>query len=220
MSGVNQDPHAGQPIYFAGAPLQEAQAGVILLHGRGAPAEDILTLASEFGEADAAYLAPQAADFTWYPGRFLEPTQRNEPWLSSALRLVDRTVRQAEQAGLQTGYLILLGFSQGACLALEYTRRNPRTYGGVFGFSGGLIGADDETWEEAGDLAATPVFLGCSDKDPHIPEYRVHHAAQVFTGLGGSVETHIYPGMGHTINAAEIAAVQSLLRNLTQERKI
>ena len=217
MKDLNSDPHAGQPVFTAGTPLQQARAGMILLHGRDASAADILSLAVEFEAEQIAYLAPQAANLTWYPDRFLVPSLRNEPWLSSALQLVDRAIRQAGQADLQPEKLILLGFSQGACLALEYAARNARRYAGVVGLSGGLIGADDEVRNDSGDLAGTPIFLGCSNVDFHIPEYRVHCSAKVLSALGGEVETRIYPDMGHTVNADEISVVKALLVSLVEQ---
>lgn len=214
MQVLTSDPHLNQPILTQGSPLESAQAAMVLVHGRGASAADILSLASEIDSKEIAYLAPQAAGSSWYPDRFLVPTALNEPWLSSALNLLERSISQAVQAGIPYEKIILLGFSQGACLALEYAARNAKRYGGVVGLSGGLIGADDAPRSDTGNLAGTPVFLGCSDIDFHIPEKRVHHAASVLSALGGNVDTRIYPGMGHTVIIDEIQAVQNMVQNL------
>jgi predicted esterase len=208
------DPHGTQPVLHTGKPLSEASRAVILLHGRGASAEDILGLAAEYALPDLAYLAPQAAASTWYPQRFIAPLAANEPWLTSALLRVDTLVQHSVQAGIPHDQIVLLGFSQGACLALEYAARNARRYGGVVGYSGGLIGPDGTPRDYAGSLAGTPVFLGCSDIDAHIPLARVQEAASVLTNLGASVETRIYPGMGHTINQDEISYVRGMLETL------
>lgn len=205
-----RDPHRDQPILTWGAALDGASAAMIMLHGRGASVDDMRGLAAELGRAEVAYIAPAAAGRTWYPYSFLEPIQRNEPFLSSALRLVGRALEKAN-AKFPPERVILLGFSQGACLALEYAARNARRYGGVAGLSGGLIGPEGTPREYAGRFDATPVFLGCGDVDPHIPKRRVDETAEVFRRLGADVTERIYPGMGHTVNADEIAAVQSML---------
>lgn len=186
---------------------------MILLHGRGATAQSILTLASQFDQPGLAYLAPQAAGGTWYPHRFLEPTVQNEPWLSSALAAVDDALALVSQH-LSPEHTILLGFSQGACLALEYAARHARRYGGVVGLSGGLIGAEGEPRHDSGSLDGTPVFLGCSDTDAHIPQARVHQAANVLRKLGGDVTVRLYPNMDHTINADEIEFVRQMIAPL------
>ncbi len=206
--------HQGQPVLTGGAPLDQAQAAMILLHGRGADAASILPLAHEFDRPQVAYLAPQAADNQWYPYRFLVPARQNEPWLSSALSRVDGLVQQIEAAGIAPERTVLLGFSQGACLALEYAARNARRYAGVVGLSGGLIGADGEPRQDRGSLAGAPVFLGCSDMDPHIPTARVHHAADTLRALGGDVTVRLYPNMGHTVNHDEIKFVRDMLAAL------
>jgi predicted esterase len=204
-------PHEGQPILQAGAVLDRAQAAMVLIHGRGATAESILTLASEFDQPSFAYLAPQAADGTWYPNRFLAPIKSNEPWLSSALSAVDETVAKVTNAGISHERIMLLGFSQGACLALEYAARHARRYGGVVGLSGGLIGPDGTPRDYAGSLAGMPVFLGCSDVDFHIPKERVHHTAEILKRLGGDVTMRLYPNMDHTVNQDEIDFVRGMM---------
>lgn len=207
-------PHRGQPILAAGAALPQARAAMILIHGRGAAAEDILALADEFEVDGFAYLAPQAAGGTWYPNRFLAPTASNEPWLSSALAVVDSTTGLITAAGIAHERLMILGFSQGACLALEYAARHARRYGGIVGLSGGLIGAEGEPRQDRGTLAGTPVFLGCSEVDFHIPQARVQHAADTLRALGGEVTMRLYPGMDHTVNRDEIETVKRMMRRL------
>ena len=198
----------------AGAPVSQARVGVVLVHGRGASAADILSLAAEFQQPAAAYWAPQAANNTWYPYRFMEPLASNEPWLSSALAKVGAVLAQVAAAGLPPEKTVLLGFSQGACLATEYAARHAQRYGGVVGFSGGLIGPDGTPRDPAGSLAGTPVFLGCSDVDPHIPAQRVEHSAAVLEKLGGAVTARLYKNMAHTVNGDEVRWVQALLAEL------
>lgn len=210
-SGKDRGPHQGQPVYRAGAELKEARLAMILLHGRGATAGDILTLANEFQRADVAYLAPQAANHTWYPYGFLEPIGRNEPGLSSGLAFIADLLGTLEEQDLPTEQVILLGFSQGACLAMEFTARQARRYAGLIGLSGGLIGPSIEKERYTGDLADTPVFLGCSDMDPHIPKARVLETAEVMRSLGGQVTERLYPNMPHTVNRDEIDRIKTML---------
>lgn len=202
------DPHAGAPVLLAGSSLAAARAAMIVVHGRGASAEDILDLANHLPRDGISYVAPQAADHTWYPYRFTEPIERNEPWLSSALALLGRLVAQVEAAGIPAERIALLGFSQGACLALEFAARTPRRWGGVFGLSGGLIGPPGTTWPDLGSLEGTPIFLGCSDVDSHIPAARVEESAERLRELGADVTVRLYPGMGHTINRDELSHVR------------
>ena len=185
-----------------------------MLHGRGAPAEDILELASHLDVKDYALVAPQATNYTWYPYSFLMPPKQNEPWLSSALELIDEVVGDIQEAGVVSSNIFFSGFSQGACLTLEYAARNPQQYGGIVALSGGLIGADDELNGYVGSLNGTPVFMGCSDADSHIPEERVHQSAEIMQGLGATVDVRIYPGMEHTINLDEIKAVSEIMTAL------
>ena len=205
------DPHAGQPVLEAGAPLAEARGAMILVHGRGASAENILGLTRELDRSDFAYLAPQAAAHTWYPYSFLVPLAQNEPHLTSALGVLRGLVERVVAAGIPSERIILLGFSQGACLSMEFAARNARRYGGVCGLSGGLIGADGTPRDYAGSLDGTPVFLGSSDPDPHIPVSRVEESDRILTRLGASVETRIYQGMGHTIIPDEIERVREMM---------
>lgn len=204
-------PHTAQPVLTTGEPLDTARAAVIMVHGRGASAQDILTLAPYLPSDGITYLAPQAAGNVWYPYSFLAPLAQNEPGLSSALDVLDSLVTHVIDAGLRTEQIVLMGFSQGACLALEYAARHPGRYGGVVGFSGGVIGPPDHIFDYNGDLAATPVFLGCSDVDPHIPLNRVEQTATLLEALGGSVDKRIYPGMGHTIIEDELDAARAIL---------
>ena len=205
------NPHQQQPRLHAGAPLEQAAAVMILLHGRGDSAHGILGLADAFETAGVAYLAPQAANSTWYPQRFLAPLEMNEPWLSSALSAIDEAVGAAHEAGFDDEHLVLGGFSQGACLALEYAARNAHRFGGVFALSGGLIGPDIDRGRYAGSFDGTPVFIGCSDIDFHIPVERVHASTELMRDLGAEVQERIYPQMGHTVNADEVAHVQVIL---------
>ena len=207
-------PHQGQPLLLAGEPLESAKAAMIMVHGRGATAEDILMLADEFKQPGFAYLAPQAAGNTWYPNSFLAPIASNEPGLSSGLAVIASLLEQLTQAGISNERTILLGFSQGACLSLEFTARNARRYGGVAGLSGGLIGPDGTLRNRSGSLAGTPVFLGCSDIDPHIPKARVQETAEVLRQLGGDVTMQLYPRMGHTVNRDELRSVQTMMSAL------
>ena len=209
-------PHRGQPVRFAGQPLDRAPAAMLMVHGRGARAEDILSLAGLFDQPDFAYLAPQAAQNTWYRNRFLAPIAENEPWLSSALEFVGNVLQQIIEAGIPYERTILLGFSQGACLALEFAARNARRFGGVVGLSGGLIGPDDTPREYERSLAGTPVFLGCSDMDFHVPKERVDQTADVLRRLGGDVTKRLYPNMEHTVNQDEIDFVREMMSNVLQ----
>lgn len=210
------DPHLGQPVLAAGARLEDARAAIVLVHGRGGSAEDMLGLADALGAVgdDVAFLAPQAAQQTWYPQRFMQPLAENEPWLSSALATLDRITAHTASAGVPPERTLLVGFSQGACLALEWTARHARRWGGVAALSGGLIGPDGTPRDYAGSLDGTPVFLGCSDRDPHIPEARVRESGDVMQRLGGAVDLRIYPGMPHTVNEEELRAVAEIVRHV------
>jgi phospholipase/carboxylesterase len=187
---------------------------MLMVHGRGATAEDILTLAGQFAQPGFAYLAPQAAENTWYPNRFLAPLEANEPWLSSALALVGSVLVEIIKAGIPYERIMLLGFSQGACLALEFAARNARRYGGLMGLSGALIGPDDTPRNYTGSLAATPVFLGCSDVDFHVPKERVDQTAEVLLHLGGNVTERLYPNLDHSVNLDEIQFVRGMMQTL------
>jgi predicted esterase len=213
---TTQNPHQGQPVLTTGTPLNRAKAALIMVHGRGASAESILTLANEFAVDGFVYLAPQAYMNTWYPYSFLAPIESNEPSLSSALQTIGDTLQAVEDAGIPLEKTVILGFSQGACLGSEYTARNARRYGGVIALSGGLIGPDGTPRDYAGSLENTPVFMGCSDVDFHIPLARVHESATIMKSLGGDVTERIYPGMGHTVNEDEVKFVSELLTALLE----
>lgn len=211
---MQRHPHLQQRMEQQGTPLENAQAAMVLLHGRGSSAQGILPLAEHLNVEGIAYLAPSAAGNTWYPNRFTAPRQSNEPHLGAALQRVDNVLQTLQTAGIPAAKTVLLGFSQGACLALEYAARHPRRYGGVVGLSGGLIGAPGELTGYSGSLAKTPVFLGCSDVDFHIPLERVQETTHILRNMGAIVDERIYPGMGHTIIEDEIEAVQDMLRAL------
>lgn len=208
---TGRDPHAGQPILSRGPSLADARLVVILVHGRGASAEDILSLTYELRAKDVTYLAPQASGRTWYPSSFLTPIPQNEPGISSGLRVLSGLVDQVGKQGVPQNRIVLMGFSQGACLSLEFAARHAQQYAGVVGLSGGLIGPPGTPRTYSGTMDGTPVFLGCSDIDPHIPLERVHETADVFRRLGASVDERIYPRMGHTVNRDELEAVEAIL---------
>jgi predicted esterase len=195
--------------------LDRASAALVLVHGRGGSAEGILSLAGELNRPGFAFLAPQAAGNTWYPHSFLAPMERNEPYLSSALDALADLLERLAGAGIPTERTILLGFSQGACLALEFAARNAQRYGGLAGLSGGLIGPEGISRDYTGSLEGTPVFLGCSDVDPHIPRERVAESGRVLERLGGKVVVRLYPGLGHTVNQDELDRVRSMMAALT-----
>jgi phospholipase/carboxylesterase len=205
----------------AGRPLQEAEAAVVMVHGRGATAESILTLAEEVGQPDLAnhlaYIAPQAPGLTWYPYSFLAPFEQNEPHLSSALRTLEEVLAELAAAGIPPERTVLLGFSQGACLSLEFAARHAQPYAGVVALSGGLIGPPGTPREYEGTFNGTPVFLGCSDRDPHVPAERVHESAEVFRRMEARVTERIYPGLGHTVNQDELSWVADLLGSLARQ---
>ena len=207
---MNADPHHAQPVFRYGPDPASARLTIVAVHGRGASAADILSVAHELALDDVAFVAPDAAGRTWYPYSFLAPMSGNEPFLGSALALLERIVRdlQGEVAPERIG---LLGFSQGACLSLEFAARRARRYAAVVGLSGGLIGPPGTPRSYSGGMAGTPVFLGCSDIDPHIPLERVHETADVFQRMGAAVDERIYPRMGHLVNEDEIDAVRTLL---------
>jgi phospholipase/carboxylesterase len=211
-------PHQRQPIAFAGAPLGRATLAMIMVHGRGANAESILTLVPSLDRPKFAYLAPQAGGNTWYPYGFMSPIPHNEPGISSGMQAIRDVLQQVAAVGIEPEQILLLGFSQGACLALEFAARHARRYGGLAGLSGGLIGPDGTPRDYAGSLDGTPVFLGCSDVDGHIPKERVELTAQVLRALGGAVTMRLYPGMGHVVNEDEIAQVQAMMDGITAAR--
>ncbi|MEQ1573324.1 MAG: dienelactone hydrolase family protein [Vicinamibacterales bacterium] len=207
-------PHNDQPLATAGAPLGTAPV-VIMVHGRGAGPANILDLVPRLALPGLTYLAPSAAGKSWYPFSFMSEREKNEPGLSSALDVLAGLVERSIAAGVPAERIALLGFSQGACLTAEFTMRHARRYGGVVVFSGGLIGPPGTTWNDvASEVAAfdgTPVFLGCSDVDSHVPKTRVDESAEVFSRMGAVVTKRIYPSMGHLVNDDEIGAAQDIL---------
>jgi predicted esterase len=206
-----QDPHRDQPLLRSGPSQKDARLVAILLHGRGASAEDILGLTAQFSATDIAYLAPQAAGSTWYPYSFLAPFDQNAPWLDSALRMIESLLEKLRQQSVRSERVVLMGFSQGACLALEFVARHAQRYAAVAAFSGGLIGPPGTPRNYAGAFEGTPIFIGCSDIDPHIPLDRVRESGAVFRRMGASVDERIYSRMAHTIVADEIGAVDAML---------
>jgi phospholipase/carboxylesterase len=207
-------------VLSRGKALGHAPVVVIMIHGRGAGPENILELAPALGEPNATYLAPRAAGNTWYPYSFMTEIAKNEPFLSSALSVLRSLVSDVESAGIPRDRIVMLGFSQGACLATEFALRNASRFGGFVAFSGGAIGPEGTTWatngtETANPFNGTPFFFGCSDIDAHIPEARVRESAQVCARMGATVTTRIYPGMGHLVNDDEIAHAQEILKTLT-----
>jgi phospholipase/carboxylesterase len=205
------DPHRDQPVRHFGAPLKTATAAVILLHGRGGSAEDILSLAPEMYDEQFAYLAPQADSRSWYPFSFMAPLDQNEPSLSSALAKVGAVVRQTLDGGVPRERVFVCGFSQGACLSSEFVARNPGRYGGVIAFTGGLIGPPDANLRHAGKLDGTPVLFSSGDPDPHVPWSRVVASAEQFRAMGAKVQVERYPGRPHTILPQEIAMAREIL---------
>ena len=205
------DPHAQSVILGRGEEPAQAKAALVMIHGRGDSAAGILSLADALDVAGYTLLAPEASGYEWYPYSFLAPLEQNEPWLSSALAKVGSALALLAEAGIPAERTALLGFSQGACLALEYAARNARRYGAIIGLSGGLIGPDGTARDYSGSLSGTPVFLGCSDIDPHIPAARVRETATVLEGMGADVTMRLYPGLGHTVNRDEVDAVNRML---------
>ena len=210
------DPHGAQQLVRAGVPLERARAAFVMVHGRGASAESILTMvpALSLPSENVAFVAPQASGGTWYPYGFMSPIPQNEPGISSGMRAITRSVDTITAAGVPHERIIMLGFSQGACLASEYVARHARRYGGLAALSGGLIGPDDTPREYTGTLDGTPCFFGCSDVDGHIPATRVRESADVLQRIGGDVTVRLYPGMGHMVNEDEIASVRAMLATL------
>ena len=199
-------------VLHAGAALADARLAVIMTHGRGASADDMIALADALRVGDVAFIAPEAPGNTWYPYSFMSPLEANEPALSAALRTIEALVAEVAAKGFPSSKVVLMGFSQGACLSLEFAARHAQRYAAIAGLSGGLIGPPGTPRDYPGSFDGTPVFLGCSDVDPHIPLGRVQESAEVFRRMGAQVDERIYSGMGHTVNLDEIAAVRALLK--------
>jgi phospholipase/carboxylesterase len=206
--------HEAEGTLAAGASPKDARAAVILIHGRGATPESMLPLAEAFGRDDVFYLAPRATQNTWYPNSFLAPIETNEPWLSSALALVGSLVDRLATDGFSSDRVGIIGFSQGACLTSEFIARNARRYGMAGVLTGGLIGPPGILREYSGSLEGTPVFIGSSDIDPHVPIERIKETSAVLKRLGAEVDERIYPRMGHTVNDDEVKAVSTLLEEM------
>jgi predicted esterase len=204
-------PHQGQRVVVTGAPVAKAKGAVVMVHGRGANPESILMLATSLARPEFACLAPAAAASVWYPRTFMSPLESNEPGISSGMQVITDILEYLEESGIPAERTVLLGFSQGACLSVEFAARNARRYGGIATLSGGLLGPDGTPRDYEGTLAGTPVFLGCSDADFHIPRARVEESAQILERLGGEVTMRLYPGLGHLVNDDEIAHVRRML---------
>ena len=203
--------HNPENVFTDGVDINQAEKVVIAIHGRGASAQSILSLSTYFELPNLHWIAPQATNNTWYPYSFMESREKNEPWLSSALELLDAILDKVKASGFEDNQIVFLGFSQGACLASEYVARRARKFGGLIAFSGGLIGPEIDKSLYSGNFDGMPAFIGCSDHDFHIPESRVHDSANLLTSLGANVEAIIYPNMGHTIIEDEILKAAKIL---------
>jgi predicted esterase len=210
---MNQDPHRNGGLQRFGASFDEAVGVVILLHGRGGSAEDILSLATEIYHPRLAYLAPQAAGNSWYPNSFLAPLSSNQPWLGSALGRIESVLQIAASAGIPAERVVIGGFSQGACLATEFVASHPRRYAGLIALTGGLIGPPGVDLAHPGDLDGTPAFFGSGDPDPHVPWQRVQESVEVLQAMGAVVTARRYPGRGHTISREELDFARRLVRD-------
>ena len=200
-------------IQTAGKPLKEADKALILIHGRGADARDILGLASQLNVSEYSLLAPEATNNSWYPYSFLAEPEQNEPWLSSALDLLKEIVDEVTKHGISTENIYLLGFSQGACLALEFAARQAQKMGGIVALTGGLIG--DKIYQEnyTGDFNETPIFLGTGNPDPHVPVERVKESANILEKMNAQVHLKVYEGRPHTVSQDEIDVANQLIFN-------
>jgi predicted esterase len=205
-------------VVEAGVPLGQAPAAVVMVHGRNAAPANILDLLPRLARPTLTYLAPTAANRTWYPHSFLADIASNEPGLSSALGALESLIERIQAAGVPRSHIVLLGFSQGACLAAEFALRRPSRFGGVIVFSGGVIGPPGTRWDDSGRFDGTPAFFGCSDRDSHVPESRVVQSGELFARMGADVTTRIYPGMGHVVNDDEIAHAQRMLDAVSGDR--
>lgn len=216
---MTNDPHAADVVLQAGAPLETADLAMVLLHGRGGSAEDILELGSALHLPNVAYLAPQAAGHTWYPLSFLAPRNANEPYLSSALVKIESVVHNLEQSGLGRERIVVAGFSQGACLATEFVASHPARYGALIALTGGLIGPPGSLQSSPpGELNGTPALLSSGDPDPHVPWARVEESAAILSAMGAAVTTKRYPGRPHTVTQEELELARNLLLQLGTRR--
>ncbi len=204
-------PHQNQPVVTGGLGIDNAKMAMILIHGRGASAESMLMFADEFEAGDIHYRAIQAKGHTWYPRSFMAPKEMNQPGIKSGLQAIYDQISELNEANIPAKKIILLGFSQGACLTTEFAARHPQQYAGIVGLSGGLIGDKIDPQNYKGSMEQTPVFLGCSDRDPHIPQERVDLTEEVLQKIGANVTKKIYVGMGHTVNRDEIQHIQNMI---------
>jgi phospholipase/carboxylesterase len=209
-----EDPHREAEIFQAGAESGQASGVMLLLHGRGASAPDILSLGQEVAPSDLTLIAPEAAGNNWYPYSFLSPLSQNEPWLSSALHLVERLVQQSLSDGTPAERIVLCGFSQGACLATEFVARRPRRYGALLAFTGGLIGPPGSDLRHPGNLDGVSALFSSGDPDPHVPWTRVEESARELRGMGADVQIQRYPGRPHTIVPQEVTAARNLVKQV------
>lgn len=207
-------PHQGKPVATAGVDPEQAAGAIILVHGRGASADSMLLFADEFDRSDLHYRAIQADRHTWYPQSFLAPKEQNQPGISSGLQAIYDQIKWLNKAEIPTEKIVILGFSQGACLSSEFAAHHPQKYGGLVVLSGGLIGPEITVDNYSGSFEQMPVFMGCSDRDPHIPQERVDETAKILESLEADVTKKIYPGMGHTVNRDEIVHINSMLNKL------
>jgi phospholipase/carboxylesterase len=205
-------PHQNQTVATGGVEIEHAKIAMILIHGRGASAQSMLMFSDELDADNIHYRAIQAKGHTWYPRSFIAPKEMNQPGIKSGLQAINNQISALNKAGIPTKKIMLLGFSQGACLTTEFAARHPRRYAGIIGLSGGLIGDEVDPQKYKGSMEQTPVFLGCSDRDPHIPQQRVDLTEEVFQKLGANITKKIYVGMGHTVNQDEIAHIQNMIR--------
>jgi len=205
-------PHTQTPTLQAGAPIKEATAAILLLHGRGGSAEDILALGQALQPAPTvALLAPQATNSTWYPQSFLAPREQNEPYLTAALARIANEIAQLQAAGIPISRILIAGFSQGACLSTEFVTTHPNRYAGLIAFTGGLVGPPGTDLTHHGSLAGTPALLLGGDPDPHVPWARVQQSADVLTAMGADVTTHRYPGKPHSVSGEELTLARQLV---------
>lgn len=211
--GTANDPHAGLSALRLGVAPGKAEVAVLLVHGRGGSPEGIADLERVLARPSTVWIAPAARNGSWYPYSFMAPVDRNQPWLDSALGILDATVARLEAEGVPPDRMVLLGFSQGACLATEFVARNARRWGGLAALSGGLIGPPGTPREYSGSLQGTPAFFGCGDPDPHIPRERVEESGRLFASLGAVADVRIYEGLGHSVNKDEVEAVRAILGN-------
>jgi phospholipase/carboxylesterase len=207
-------PHQEPKPHRHGASVGRAKAAMIMIHGRGATAKSMFPLADELAQPDFHYIAPQAQHHTWYPHSFLEPKEKNQEGIQSGMQVINDLVESLSNAGIPNENIILLGFSQGACLAQEYIARHPQKLGGIVGLSGGLIGQQVNPEHYKGTLENTPIFIGCGENDQHVPVERIHLTASVMEQLNGAVNKQIYPNMGHTVNEDEIKTIRAMMAKI------